>query len=64
MAGAEGERGLDLDADPVSGDAMTVVRAVHQEAAGLDRLQAFEARLHPVFCLDRLEAQARRGRCV
>ncbi len=43
MAGAEGERGLDLDADAVRRDAGAVVRAVHDEAAGRDRLEPGEA---------------------
>ena len=37
MAGAEGERRLDLDADAVGGNAGAIVRAVHDEAAGGDR---------------------------
>ena len=38
VAGAEGERGFDLDADLVGLDAGAVVRAVHDEAAGAHRL--------------------------
>ena len=38
MAGAEGGRGLDLDADAMAGHAGAVVRAVHDEAPGGDRL--------------------------
>ncbi len=38
MAGAEGERGFDLDADAVDRDPGSVVRAVDDEAAGRDRL--------------------------
>ena len=40
VAGAEGERRLDLDADVVGPDAGAVMRAVHDEAAGPHRLQA------------------------
>ena len=49
MAGAEGERRLDLDADPVRRERRAVVRAVHREAAGRDRLQIGEARGDPVL---------------
>ena len=64
MAGAEGERGLDLDADALRGNPVAVMRAVNDEAAGLDRLEAFQARLHPVLRLHRLEAHACRRRLV
>src|SRR5471032_2883265 len=48
MAGAECGRRLDLDADAMAGHAGAVVRAMHDEAAGLDRLQSGEAFLDPV----------------
>ena len=48
MAGAEGDRRLDFDADAVGRDARAIVRAVHDEATGGDRLQPGEALLHPV----------------
>ena len=38
MAGAEGKRRLDLDADAVRRNPRAVVRAMHREPAGLDRL--------------------------
>ena len=57
MSGAEGQRRLDLDADAVEGNAGAVVRAVHDEAAGADRLQPREAFGHPIFRVDSLEAQ-------
>ena len=61
MAGAEGERRLDLDAEIVRMHARAVVRAVHEEAAGAHRLQAFEALAYPVGVADGLEAQRLRG---
>ena len=42
MAGAEGERRLDFDADAVDRDAGAVVGAVHDKTAGGDRRQAGE----------------------
>ena len=53
MAGAEGERRLDLDADAVGRNAGAVMGAVHDEAAGRDRLQPGEALAHPVLRRDR-----------
>jgi hypothetical protein len=56
VAGAEGERGFDLDRDAVSPHIVTMVCRVNDEAAGRDRPQAFEACLHPVpgqGCLER-----------
>ena len=41
MAGAEGERGLDLDADAMRGNLVAVMRAVNDEAAGIDGFEAF-----------------------
>ena len=64
MAGAEGERRLDLDADPAWRDAGAIVRAVHDEAAGRDRLQAREALAHPILGGDALEAQRLAGLCA
>ena len=55
MPGAEGEGSLDLDADAVGRHPRAVVRAVQEEAAGLDRLQAFEAGGDPVPRGDPLE---------
>jgi hypothetical protein len=50
MAGAEGERGLDLDADPMRRNAVPIMRAMDDEAAGLDGFEALEALRHPVGC--------------
>ena len=58
MAGAEGERRLDLDADPVDRDAGAVVRAVDDETAGRDRLEPGEALAHPILRRDALETRA------
>ena len=60
MAGAEGERGLDLDAQRVDRHRGAVMRAVHDEAAGAHRLEAGEALRHPVGLRQRLEGQRRR----
>ena len=48
MAGAEGERRFDFDADAVDRNAGAVVRAVDDEAAGGDRPQSGQAFAHPV----------------
>ena len=48
MAGAEGKRRLDFDADPVWRDAGTVMRAMHGETPGLDRGETGKALRHPV----------------
>jgi hypothetical protein len=56
MAGAEGERGLDLDADAVGRNAGTVVRAVYDKAAGRDRLQSDEALGDPILRGNAFEA--------
>src|SRR5690348_17807486 len=47
-SGAEGQRCLDLDAEAIGRDARAVVRAMHREAPGDDRLEVGEARRHPV----------------
>ena len=56
MAGAEGERGFDLDPDAVRRDAGAVVRPVDDEAAGRDRLQPDEAFGDPILRGDTFEA--------
>jgi hypothetical protein len=48
MAGAEGERGLDLDRNAGGWSFAAVMRAMHDEAAGFDGFEAFQASLHPV----------------
>ena len=57
MAGAEGERGLDLDADAIARHGDAIVRAVNDEAAGRDRLQPGEAFADPILGGDGLEVQ-------
>ena len=57
MAGAERERRLDLDADGASRNASAVMGAVHDEAAGRDRLEPAQALAHPVPCSVPLEDQ-------
>ncbi len=64
MPGAERQRRLDLDADPVGTDTVAVVMAVHHEATGLDRREAFKARLDPVLGFDGVEHQGLRGGLV
>ena len=60
MAGAEGERGLDLDADPVRRHTPAIMRAVHDEAAGGDRLEPGDAFAHPILRRHAREAQRMR----
>src|ERR1043166_7250456 len=57
MAGAEGERGLDLDADAVGWNSDAVMRAMHGEAPRDDRLQARKARRNPVLRFDLVERE-------
>ena len=57
MAGAEGECRLDLNADLVRPHAGAMMRPVHDETAGLDRREAFEALAHPIRRRQRLEHQ-------
>ena len=60
MAGAERQRRLDLDAEPVGRHLRAVVAAVHDEAAGANGHQFFKARLDPVPGLDRVECDCLR----
>jgi hypothetical protein len=63
MAGAEGERSFDLDADAARRDARARMRPMHDETAGVDRREAFKALAHPIGGRERLEHQRiRRGR--
>jgi len=48
MAAAEGERGLDFDADAIDGNAPAIMRAMHDKAADGDRRKSGEALPHPV----------------
>ena len=57
MAGAEGERGFDFDADAVWRNAGAVVCAVHDEAAGRNGLEPDEAFGNPIFGGDRGETK-------
>src|SRR5207244_6510069 len=57
VAGAEGERRLDLDAGAIAGSARAVVRAVHDEAASLDRGETLEAGANPIFRRQPLEGE-------
>ena len=52
MAGAEGERRLDLDGDFIGARAMPVVAAVHHELPGTDRGQPFKRGGDPVLLVD------------
>ncbi len=49
MPGAECERGLDFDADPVDRNARAVVRAMDDKAPGGDRREARETGADPVL---------------
>ena len=59
VAGAEGERGFDLDCDAVRGDARPIMRAMNREASRLDWGEGGEALAHPVDHRQRLEFQRR-----
>ena len=61
VAGAEGQRRLDLDAERVRLDAAAVMRAVDDETAGRHRLQPFEALCDPVGRRHRFEGERLRG---
>jgi hypothetical protein len=61
MAGAEGERSLDLDADAAHRDARARMRPMHDETARVDRRETFQALAHPVGGRERLERE--RIRC-
>ena len=61
MAGAEGERGLDLDADPVARHPRAVMRAMDDKTPGIDRGELGETGRHPVARGHALEHKARRG---
>jgi hypothetical protein len=59
MAGTEGKRRLDLDADAVWRNPAAVMRAMDEETARLDGCEPLEARRHPVGPGDRREGDAR-----
>jgi hypothetical protein len=56
MAGAEGLRRLDFDADPTA-RAAAIMRAVDDKTPGRDRLQAEETFRHPIFGGDARKAE-------
>jgi hypothetical protein len=58
MPGAEGERGLDLDADPIRRNAVAVVRAVDHKPPNCDWRQPCETLGYPVARRDGGERQA------
>jgi hypothetical protein len=60
MAGAEGKCRFDLDADAVLGNARAIMRAMHDKAAGFDRLQPGKALAHPIGRFHRAELQGGR----
>jgi hypothetical protein len=62
VAGAEGERGLDLDGEVVDPQRCAVMRSVDEEAPGPHRPQPIERRLDPILRRDPLEGGALRGR--
>ena len=64
MAGAESERGLDLDRDAVAVPAPAVVPPMENETPGRNRPQPIEARLHPVAGRDCLERECVCRRCI
>jgi hypothetical protein len=55
MAGAEGERCLDLDADAVCPHPRAIMRAMHHKTSGTDRRQSLQALAHPVGGCQRFE---------
>ena len=55
MPGAERQRRLDLDAELVGRHPRAVVAAVHDEAAGMDGDEVFEAGRDPVLGFDGVE---------
>ena len=55
MPGAEGECRFDFDCDPAREDGRAVMRAVHDETAGLDRLEAGQTGGDPVALGDALK---------
>ena len=57
MAGAKGERGLDLDADIVGAQFCAIMRAVNQKSPDAHRLETGEALRNPVRRRDRLDDQ-------
>ena len=63
MAGAEGERRLDLDADPVRRNARAVMRAVHREAAGRRPASGRPGSPRPSPLRRSARRSAARGRC-
>ena len=61
VAGAEGQRRLDFNADLVGCDPLAVMLAVDDEAPGRHGHEVFEAGLDPILGLDGVEANALRN---
>ena len=59
MAGAEGQPRLDLDGEVAGAAPAAVVRAMHQEPAGADRLQPLQRLGDPVDVGQRFAADRR-----
>ena len=57
VAGAEGERGLDLDADVVGAQSCAVMRAMNEKAPDAHRLEIGEALRNPIRRRHRLDGQ-------
>ena len=62
VAGAERERRLDLDADPVGRYMGAVVGTVNEKSPGLDGFEACEALFHPILRGHALETEPLRRR--
>jgi hypothetical protein len=62
VTGAEGQRRVDLDSDVVGAEQRAMMRAMHQETAGLNRAQSIQTPAHPIRGRKRLEGQRARKR--
>ena len=56
VAGAEGQRCLDLDPDLVGENTGTIMGTMNEKPPCLDRPQALKARLDPILLCEALEA--------
>ncbi len=57
MARAKRESGLDLDADLPDAHGIPIMRAMHHETPGGDRLQPFQRGSDPILCGDGFKNQ-------
>jgi hypothetical protein len=57
VAGAEGERGFDLDADVVGAQSCAIMRAMNQKSPDAHRLEIGEALRNPIRRCHRLDGQ-------